>query len=147
MWKSQLPTSYELGHFCVHSSLLNIYRPQRSWAKVIFSQASVCPGGGVSASMHAGIYPHPRDHIPLGPQPPRDHTSPPAQTPLGPTPRDHTPPDQTHHSRKQTPAYGQRAAGTHPTGMHSCWYYISISAKWTNCQFFFIWDWRVCNYC
>ena len=22
--------------------------------------------------------------------------------------------------RKQTPAYGQRAAGTHPTGMHSC---------------------------
>ena len=22
---------------------------------------------------------------------------------------------------KQTPAYGQRAAGTHPTGMHSCW--------------------------
>ena len=25
-------------------------------------------------------------------------------------------------SGKQTPAYGQRAAGTHPTGMHSCFY-------------------------
>ena len=23
---------------------------------------------------------------------------------------------------KQTPAYRQRAAGTHPTGMHSCFY-------------------------
>ena len=37
-----------------------------------------------------------------------------------------TPPEQTHPGadtpppRKQTPAYGQRAAGTHPTGMHSC---------------------------
>ena len=29
-------------------------------------------------------------------------------------PREQTPPP------KQTPAYGQRAAGTHPTGMHSC---------------------------
>ena len=36
------------------------YRPQRSWAKVIFSQVCVCPqGGGVSASVHAGI-PDPR---------------------------------------------------------------------------------------
>ena len=84
------------------------YRPQRSWAKVIFSQACVCPqGGGVSASVHAGI-PTPRDQ-----PPPREQTPPfpPEQTPPGPD----TPPP------KQTPAYGLRAAGTHPTGMHSCW--------------------------
>ena len=34
----------------------DFYRPQRSWAKVMFLQACVCPrGGGVSASVHAGI--------------------------------------------------------------------------------------------
>ena len=31
-----------------------------------------------------------------------------------------TPPEQTPPPGKQTPAYGLRAAGTHPTGMHSC---------------------------
>ena len=36
--------------------LMHCYRPQRSWAKVIFSQACVCPQGG-SASVHAGISP------------------------------------------------------------------------------------------
>ena len=30
------------------------------------------------------------------------------------------PPDQTPPPGKQTPAYGLRAVGTHPTGMHSC---------------------------
>ena len=32
------------------------------------------------------------------------------------------PPVQAHHPPpgKQTPAYGLRAAGTHPTGVHSC---------------------------
>ena len=44
----------------------NFYRPQRSWAKVIFSQAcvknSVHRGGGrVYASVHAGIHPLPPD--------------------------------------------------------------------------------------
>ena len=37
-----------------------IYWPERSWAKVIFSQACVknsVPGGGVSASVHAGMHP------------------------------------------------------------------------------------------
>ena len=42
------------------------YRPQRSWAKVTFSQACICPqGGGVSASVHAGIYPPPQSRPPL----------------------------------------------------------------------------------
>ena len=30
------------------------------------------------------------------------------------------PPGSRHPPGKQTPAYGQRASGTHPTGMHSC---------------------------
>ena len=81
--------------------------------------------------MHAGIPPPlapdppehspseqtpPRADTPPGPEPPRADTppapDPPEQTP--PAPPEQTPP------RKQTPAYGLRAAGTHPTGMHSC---------------------------
>ena len=61
------------------------YRPQRSWAKVIFSQASVCPQGG-SASLHAGM-PPPRTRPPgsrhsPGPDPP----PPGADTPPGADP-------------------------------------------------------------
>ena len=83
------------------------------------------------------------DTTPLGPDPP-EQTPPPQGAHI---PRDHTPPDQTtappsrhqitHHPlgpdhpprtkpppplRKQTPAYGLRAASTHPTGMHSCYH-------------------------
>ena len=48
--------------------------------------------------------------------------TPPEQTPPSP-PAGRPPP-----SGKQTPAYGQRAAGTHPTGMHSCnKYYLKVS--------------------
>ena len=43
---------------------------------------------------------HPLDQTPLGADPPRPEPPPPG---------------------KQTPAYGQRAAGTHTTGMHSCY--------------------------
>ena len=75
----------------------NIYRPQRSWAKVIFSQASVCRQGGGEGCL---------------PQCMLGYTPPPDQTPPGSR---HPPPPG-----KQTPAYGQRAAGSHPTGMHSC---------------------------
>ena len=42
--------------------------------------------------------------------PPRPDTPPPGRDPTWTRP----PPG------KQTPGYGQRAAGTHPTGMHSC---------------------------
>ena len=114
------------------------YRPQRSWAKVIFSQACVCPQGGRGVCLSACWDTHP----------PRAGTSPPEQTPpwtkhppradTSPSrhPRSRHPPEQTPQSRhppreqtppgadtppgKQTPAYGLRAAGTHPTGMHSC---------------------------
>ena len=55
---------------------------------------------------------HPREQTPSPQsrhQPPRADTHP---------PREQTPPG------KQTSAYGQRAAGTHPTGMHSCFLFI-----------------------
>ena len=65
---------------CTHTKRLLLklplhfyYRPQRSWGKVIFSQASVILfRGGGSASVHAGI-PPPRP----GRQPPRPGRHPP----------------------------------------------------------------------
>ena len=69
------------------------YRPQRSWAEVIFSQACVCPqGGGVSASVHAGIPPG------ADPSPPTRHTPPPRADPTPGSrhnPGSGTPPEQT----------------------------------------------------
>ena len=134
------------------------YRPQRSWAKVIFSQAcvknSVHRGGGLVGVCLSACWDTPPDQAPPRDQadPPLDGGTPPGwrtppgtrqtppdagwrnppgtrQTPLdgGPpgtrqTPPDGgTPPDQADPPfGKQTPAYGLRAAGTHPTGMHSC---------------------------
>ena len=95
-------------------------------AKVMFLQVCVCPQGGrVSASVHAGK-PYPP---PPGPGRPPQMENPPGirQTPWDgePFPRTRqttTPlgPGRPPHPGKQTPAYGLRAAGTHPTGMHSC---------------------------
>ena len=137
----------------------HIYRLQRSWAKVMFLQASVILSTGEGcASVHAGI-PPPSRHPPPGADTPREQTPPWSRHPLGadtlpgadtppeqtppwsrhpprsrhpweqtppleppPPPREQKPhPEQTPPTpRKQTQAYGQRAAGTHPTGMHSC---------------------------
>ena len=91
-------------------------------AKVIFLQVSVCPQGGrVSASVHAGMpYPPdggtPPDGDPPGWRTPRDGDPPGMENP----PRMENPPDEDPRPGKQTPAYGLRAVGTHPTGMHSC---------------------------
>ena len=162
------------------------YRPQRSWAKVIFSQACVKNSvhrGGVSASVHAGIHPqtrppsgtrHPPGADPPGPGPPlgpgtppradppdqapRDQAHPQEQTPPGPgtlpradtpgnrPPRPGTPPppgsrhppgvDPPTTPGKQTAAYGQRAAGTHPTGMHSCFLIVMIRLFIKSCLFY-----------
>ena len=71
----------------------DIHHPQTKFAKVMFSQVSVCPRG-VSAPLHAGIHPWP--------------DTPPGKTSLG------RPPMQC------MLGYGQQAGGTHPTGMHSC---------------------------
>ena len=53
----------------------------------------------------------PGSRHPLGADPHQSRHTPGPDTPHGPDP----PP------QKQTAAYGQRAAGTHPTGMHSCY--------------------------
>ena len=84
----------------------------------------------MSASVHAGIPPT-RHTIPPGADTPPDQAAnfPPDQTPWDqahPAPSgadtlDQTPPRDQAPPRKQTPAYGQWAAGTHPTGMHSCY--------------------------
>ena len=63
--------------------------------------------------------------LPLDQAPPRLDTAPPLRTRHTHPRTRHPSPDQTHPpgphtpSGKQTPAYGLRAAGTHPTGMHS----------------------------
>ena len=61
---------------------------------------------------------HPPEQTPLEqtPLPPWSRHHPPEQTP---PPGGDTPPEQTT-PPDQTPAYGLRAAGTHPTGMHTC---------------------------
>ena len=68
------------------------YRPQRSWAKVMFLQVSVILStGGGSASVHAGMPDHPPDQADTPPT----RQTPPAPGPLhqAPAPGRH-PPDQ-----------------------------------------------------
>ena len=94
------------------------YRPQTKFVKVMFSQVSVCPQGGVS--QHALC---------------RVCVCIPACTgwgcitastgPLGPEVGGVA--DTPHEDQRQTPpspvdstGYGQQAGGTHPTGMRSC---------------------------
>ena len=88
------------------------YHPQTKFAKVMFSQVSVCPRG-VSAPLHARI--HPPGQTTPGQTPP-GQTTPMADTPLG----RHTPPAQC------MLGYRQQAGGAHPIGMHSCFFQFSL---------------------
>ena len=105
----------------------NLYRPQRSWAKVMFLQASVILSTGGGVCLSACWDTHPQEQTPPGSRHPLEQTPPGADTPESRHPLEQTPPradtfpwEQTPPPGKQTPAYGQRAVGTHPTGMHSC---------------------------
>ena len=72
---------------------------------------SVHKGGG-SASVHDGM-PPPRDQAPPGPAPP------------GPgAPRDQAPRGPGTPGTEHAGRYGQRAGGTHPTGMQSCFVFF-----------------------
>ena len=107
----------------------HFYRPQRSWAKVIFSQACVCPqGGGCLPQCMLGYTPrsrHPPEQTPPeetpppradtpGADPPRARSRPPpgadtprADPPEETPPREQTPPlEKTPPPGKQTAAYG-----------------------------------------
>ena len=64
----------------------------------IFTPIILFTGGGLPQCMHPP---------PGTMHPPRDHA---------PSPQDHATPPGTEHAGR----YGQRAGGTHPTGMQSC---------------------------
>ena len=112
------------------------YRPQRSCGQGnVFTGVCLSTGGeGVclSASWDAIPPPGPGRHPPDQADPPWDQADPAgtrqtprdqADTPLGPG--RHPPPlGPGRPLREADSAYGLRAAGTHPTGMHSCWPYI-----------------------
>ena len=86
----------------------------------MFLQVSVCPqgGGGCLPQCMLGCHTPPDGGTPPGPGRPPLRTPPGWRIPpIGEPPLDGEPPP-----RKQTPAYGLRAAGTHPTGMHSCYF-------------------------
>ena len=112
--------------------MLSYYRPQRSWAKVIFLQACVCPQGGRGVCLSACWDTHhpPRTRHPPQSRPPPDQ----AHHPPGPgTPPGADPPDQVHppgsrpprpprsrhppwtrHTPPQTPPPGPGTAQEHP---------------------------------
>ena len=135
---------------CTISNIRHLYRPQRSCGQgnIFTPVCHSVHRGGVCLSACWDTTP-PRSRHPLGAdtppasrhtppgsrhtpleqtppweqtpqeQTPTEQTPPFGQTP--PPPRADTPPEQTlPPPREQTPAYGQREAGTHPTGMHSC---------------------------
>ena len=90
------------------------YQSQRSWAKVIFSQACVCPqGGGVSASVHAGIPTH------LVPPPGADPPSRPPLEQAHPPDQAHTPGSKPPGSRYPPGADTPRTRHTPPQSRHS----------------------------
>ena len=125
MWVSQIVT--------VRSETVTDMRQQYLPAATKLGQGNIftsvcqefCPRGeGVCLS--ACWDTPPRADTPGSRHPPGADTLP-EQTPREQTPpRSRTPPTGSRHPRsrhppgKQTAAYGQRAAGTHPTGMHSC---------------------------
>ena len=105
-------------------SIFHCYRPQWSWGKVMFLQASVIqltgevPHTPPPQSRHPPPSRHPPGaDTPQSRHPPQADTPPRADTPWSrhPPPRSrHLPPGE--HAVR----YGQRAGGTHPTGMQSC---------------------------
>ena len=92
------------------------YRPQRSWAKVMFLQESVILlTGGVSASMHAGIPIHPPgSRPPPGADPPWSRHPPGNRHPLEQTPLEQTPLGSRHTPQSRHPPPGSR----HPWSRH-----------------------------
>ena len=109
-------------------------------AKVIFLHLFVIlfTGGVWYLSMHRPPPPGSKPPWSGSPQqtPPREQTPPRAETPPPqgkPSPRSRHPPQSRQpprqqrrpHLPEQTPGYSQRVAGTHPTGMHSCFLWQS----------------------
>ena len=102
--------THTIVHISSHKELkLLYYRPQRSWAKAIFLQASVCPQGGRGVCLSACWDTHPPPQI--------RHIPPRPSTPSGAdTPQTRqTPREQTPHSRSRPPTPGADPPGSrHP---------------------------------
>ena len=119
---------YRVSHVYKHHKIY-FYRLQTKFAKVMFSQVSVCSQGACLPHCMLG-YTHPRadtpqadTHLPQADTPPPGR-HPPGQTPPRQTPGQ-TPPCPVHAGIHTPPVqcmlgYGQQVGGTHPTGMHSC---------------------------
>ena len=89
--------------------------PERSWAKVIFSQASVCRQGEVCLSTCWDIHRPQSRHAPPRPDPFRAHT--PDQTPPEQTPPNQNPPLTRHTPGPEPPSPGPDTPGSrHPPG-------------------------------
>ena len=106
------------------------YRPQRSWAKVIFSQVSVCPQGGGLPQCMLG-------YNPPGSRPPQDQT-PPNQTP--PPPWDQTPPPprtrppQTRHTPWSRPPREADASIRSMSGRYASYWNAFLLYKCTSVE-------------
>ena len=144
----ELNSSNALIRLSIFSPLSNYYRPQRSWGKVIFSQASVIllTRGGLPQCML--VCPPAKEStspLPRRPPPPAKENHPPCQvhtqggnwggTGPGPHPRGELRgSDPGPHPRGKLRGIRSRptpspvpppptttaVGGTHPTGMHSC---------------------------
>ena len=133
---SALQNMDQVGIWSNHAKMISgrmchCYRPQRSWGKVMFLQASVILSteGGVPDQ----VLPHPGParytpppgparynpqtrYTPQGQVPPRPGTPPPPDRYTHPPTRYTPPPPGAEHAGR----CGQCAGGTHPTGMQSC---------------------------
>ena len=104
------------------SVIVDVYRPQRSWGKAIFSQASVIlftdgGGGGGSALVHAGTPPPSGKANPPARKPPLARQTAPTQQGRPPTVARRPPWQGRHPCAVHAGRYGQQAGGMHPTGM------------------------------
>ena len=98
-----------------------IYRPQRSWAKVILLRASVIlsigGGWGCLPQCMLGYHQPPEQTPPRADTTPLEQTPPRSRPPGADTPKDQTPPEQTP-PQDQTPPWYQTPPGTrHPPGL------------------------------
>ena len=111
----------------------HFHRPQRSWGKVMFLQASVIllyRGWGCLPQCMLGTHP-PRQQTPSRADPPGSRH--PTGEQKSPPPKEQIPPWSRHppigrHPPEQTPPLHSmlgdtvnNAGGTHPTGMQSCY--------------------------
>ena len=113
---------------------VNFYRPQRSWGKVMFLQASVILlTGGVSASVHAGI-PHPLGADTPPSRHPPEQTPPWEQTPpRSRHPQSRHPPEQTL-PQEQTPPWehSPQAYTPPPPRRRACWEIRSTRGRYAS---------------